>query len=132
MDRHDFFTELCAELSSVTPLGIPVVAVAYLIGIAAAAYHFSNGLHGFCFSWGITGSRRASRLASGAFGVLGVALFLLGANTVVYFATGSRIVLSPGSADSAPVSCEQRLAPAPHAARRSNPSVVVARQEARQ
>lgn len=111
MHHHDFFTELCAQLSSVTPLGIPVVAVVYLIGIAAAAYHFSNGLHGFCFSWGITGSARASRVASGAFGVLGLVIFILGANTVVYYATGSRLVLSPASGDDARVSCVNPNAP---------------------
>jgi hypothetical protein len=69
-------------------------AVIYLVGIAAAVFHLTNGLYGFCFSWGITLSRRATRLASAAFGLFGLALFVLGANTVIYFATGSRLLLS--------------------------------------
>src|SRR5262249_31767701 len=55
--REDLFPELCASLSS-TFKGIPGVALASLLGIAAATFHLANGLTGFCFSWGITQSRR--------------------------------------------------------------------------
>lgn len=89
MDKADLFGELCAALSSTVWGGIPLVAFAYLVGVAACAFHFSNGLYGFCFSWGVTLSERATRLASTAFGVLGLGLFLGGALTVIYCATGS-------------------------------------------
>jgi succinate dehydrogenase/fumarate reductase cytochrome b subunit (b558 family) len=92
--NEDVFPELCASLSSTGPGGVPWIALAYLVGVAAAAFHVASGLYGFCFSWGITATRRSSRLASAVFGLLGIALFVLGANTVIYFATGSRLVLS--------------------------------------
>ena len=115
MTPDDFFPHLCKSMSSTNSMGIPLVAVAYLVGVAASAYHFANGLYGFCFSWGITVSRRATRLASAAFGVFGVALFILGANTVIYFATGSSLVLSPGThEDARRVTCKNPVtAPTP-------------------
>lgn len=109
--QEDVFPELCASLSSTGPGGLPYIALAYLVGVAASAFHLANGLHGFCFSWGITASRRATRLASAVFGLFGIVLFALGANTVIYFATGSRIVLStdrPGPSSTPAVTCEPR------------------------
>ncbi len=107
LDKADFFDELCSSMSATMGPGIPVVALVYLLGVAASAMHFSNGLYGFCFSWGITRSRRATRLASGAFGLLGLAWFVLGANTVIYFATGTRLMWpTPASASQPPpLSC---------------------------
>ncbi len=105
MAKADFFPTLCSSLSS-TQAGIPVVALVYLIGIAATVFHFTNGLYGFCFSWGITVSRRATRITSALFGIAGIVLFVISANTVIYFATGSRLVLSTESAAEPPaVSC---------------------------
>jgi succinate dehydrogenase / fumarate reductase cytochrome b subunit len=84
-----FYPALCANMSST--LGpVPVVALVYILGIAACTFHFANGLWGFCFSWGLTVSRRAQRASAVVFGVLGVLIFILGANTAIYFATGSR------------------------------------------
>lgn len=111
MARGDLFPELCAQLSSTT-WNVPFVAMAYLVGVAATVFHFTNGLYGFCFSWGITISERASRAASGAFGVVGVVLFVLGANTVIYFATGSALFLPdrPPGPGTAQLSCQPRSA----------------------
>lgn len=108
MSERDVFPELCAKLSSTAAGGVPLVAIVYLIGAAAVVYHLANGLYGFCFSWGITLSRRATRLASAAFGLLGIALFALAAGTIIYFATGSSVVLSRGLDGEAlpPVTCE--------------------------
>jgi succinate dehydrogenase/fumarate reductase cytochrome b subunit len=86
---EQFYPTLCANLSS-TVKGVPVIALIYVFGIAATVFHFANGLWGFCFSWGITVSRRSQRLGATVFGVLGILVFLLGANTALYFATGSR------------------------------------------
>ena len=107
MDKADFFDELCSSMSGTMGPGIPVVALVYLLGVAAAVLHLSNGLHGFCFSWGITRSRRAARLAAGVFGLLGLALFVLGANTVIYFATGTRLEWPTRSSasDPPPLTC---------------------------
>lgn len=90
MTADQFYPTLCANLSSKWN-GVPVVALVYMLGIAASVFHFANGLWGFCFSWGITISRRAQRLSATVFGLVGLVLLFLGANTVVYFATGSRL-----------------------------------------
>ena len=82
--------------------GIPAVAVGYLVGIGATCYHFANGLTNFCFSWGITTTRRASRRVAGCAGLVAIALFALGASSVIYFATGSRLVLGWPSAPTSP------------------------------
>lgn len=84
-----FYTTLCANMSS-TVGPVPVVALVYILGIAASVFHFANGLWGFCFSWGITVSRRSQRVAATVFGLVGLVVFLLGANTAIYFATGAR------------------------------------------
>jgi len=92
MAPEQFYPALCANMSS-TVKGVPVVALVYILGIAASVFHFANGLWGFCFSWGITVSRRAQRMSATAFGLAGLLVFLLGANTAIYFATGARIPL---------------------------------------
>ncbi len=84
-----FYPTLEAHLSS-TYWGVPWTAILYLTGIAVTVFHFANGLSGFCLSWGITVTRAAQRRAAMLCWALGVALFLLGANTVLFFATGSR------------------------------------------
>lgn len=82
---------LVAQLSS-TFLGFPLRAVLYVVGIAAAAFHTATSLWTFCTTWGITPTFRAQRVSAWGFGILGALLFVMGANTIVYFATGSRIV----------------------------------------
>jgi succinate dehydrogenase / fumarate reductase, cytochrome b subunit len=90
MAPEQFYPELCKGMSS-SWHGIPVVALIYILGIAASTFHFANGIWGFCFSWGITVSRRSQQMAAWAFGIVGVLVFFLGANTTIYFATGSSI-----------------------------------------
>jgi succinate dehydrogenase/fumarate reductase cytochrome b subunit (b558 family) len=89
LEATDLFSEQCASLSSTLWGGVPVNAAATLIGVAACAFHFSNGLYGFCFSWGITPSERGARALGTVFGLMGLFLFAYGALTVIYFATGS-------------------------------------------
>ena len=107
---EDLFPELCARLSA-TSGGMPWLALFYLVGLAALVFHLCNGLHGFCFSWGVTASRRAGRIASAAFGVFGVGLYVVSASTVIYFATGSRIALvTPKVFDELPaITCRDAL-----------------------
>jgi succinate dehydrogenase / fumarate reductase cytochrome b subunit len=57
----------------------------YLIGIFSAAFHFANGLWGFCLSWGILTGRNAQRRAGYAFLLVGVVLTLWGLAAVVEF-----------------------------------------------
>jgi len=106
-DARDVFLVLCEELSRATASGLPIIALLYLLGLAAAVYHFATGLTSFCATWGLSRSRAASRRFATIFGILGVLLFALGANTIIYFATGSRLVLSPPPNGAAPpVSCQ--------------------------
>lgn len=95
LPHEHFYQALSADLST-TVAGVPVFAVVYVLGVAACAYHFANGLFGFCTSWGITQSRRSQRLAGWAFAGLGAVLFFLGANTTLYFATGARFFVPSG------------------------------------
>jgi len=85
----DFFSTLTDALSTTTAYGFPTAAVVYLIGIAAASYHLANGIAGFCWTWGITITRRGNRIAGAAGTAVGACTFLLGATTVLYYATGS-------------------------------------------
>jgi succinate dehydrogenase/fumarate reductase cytochrome b subunit (b558 family) len=106
----DSFLQMCADLSR-TSGGVPWVAIFYLIGLAAIVFHLSNGLQGFCFSWGITTTRVAARRAAGLFGALGVLLYVVGASTVIYFATGSRLalVVERAAAGPPPITCHALL-----------------------
>jgi succinate dehydrogenase/fumarate reductase cytochrome b subunit (b558 family) len=88
MAPDQFYPSLCANMSS-TWHQVPVIALIYIVGIAASVFHFANGLWGFCFSWGITVSKRSQQMAATVFGLVGLAVFLLGANTAIYFATDS-------------------------------------------
>ena len=102
-----FYPTLCARLSSTTH-GLPLVALAYLVGIGASVLHLANGLWALSTSYVSTASPRAQRVVAGAVAVFGLALFLAGANTALYFATGVRLLAIDGGAGSS--TCE---APAP-------------------
>jgi hypothetical protein len=80
--------ELHARLSSAYS-GMPLYAGAYLLGMAVTSFHVSYA--------GYLGYRRARPLVpekrvSGAAALLGLFLFAVGAETVIYYATGSRFL----------------------------------------
>ncbi|MBI3820995.1 MAG: succinate dehydrogenase [Planctomycetes bacterium] len=52
--------------------------VAYLIGVAATAFHLGNGVPLFCISWGITVSPRAQKCMNQCGIAVGLGLFVLG------------------------------------------------------
>jgi len=93
MEGSAFYDALGAHLSA-TVLSVPLMAMVYLVGIMVTVFHFANGLWGFTVSWGISVSRAAQRRAAWLCGALGLGLFVLGANTVLFFATGSRLYRS--------------------------------------
>jgi len=88
MATFGFYDALCRNLSA-TRAGVPLMAAAYVVAMLATVFHFSNGLWGFCVSWGITTSRASQRRSAYAFAVLGAGLFLIGATTILHFATGA-------------------------------------------
>ena len=59
--------------------------IIYAVGIIAATFHFSNGLWGFCVSWGILIGRRAQRNAGYVFALFGLVLTIMGLATVLEF-----------------------------------------------
>lgn len=92
MRSEAFYSSLVAHLSSTT-MGVPLVAILYLLGVGAVVFHFAAGLWGFAFSWGFTPTERARRRSAYTVSVIGVVLFLMGTQSVVYFATGSRFFI---------------------------------------
>jgi hypothetical protein len=68
------------------------MATAYLLGLAATSYHLANGVSRFCLRLGLGEDPRTRRAVSLGCTFLGSTLFLLGTNTVVYFATGAPLV----------------------------------------
>ncbi|HVY46445.1 MAG TPA: succinate dehydrogenase cytochrome b558 subunit [Minicystis sp.] len=98
---EQFYPELCKNMSSTTA-GVPIVALIYIVGISACVFHLANGLWGFCFSWGITVTRRAQRGAAVVFGVLGLVVLFLGLNTTFYFARGSTVFAARACPPAAP------------------------------
>jgi hypothetical protein len=94
---EQFYPALCQNMAyAIGP--VPVTGLIYAVGLSACVFHFANGLYGFCFSWGITSSRRAQQQAATVFGLVGVAVLVLGLTTVAYFATGSKLpgLAAPG------------------------------------
>lgn len=100
MGADAFYPTLEAHLSS-TYNGFPVLAVVYLVGIAASVFHFANGLFTFGFSWGIFLTRRSQRIFATTFAVVGAVVFVMGAQTTLYFATGARFPI-PSDPNSSP------------------------------
>jgi succinate dehydrogenase / fumarate reductase cytochrome b subunit len=87
---EQFYPALCRNMAfTVGP--VPVTGLIYAIGLSSCVFHFANGLYGFCFSWGITSSRRSQQRAATMSGLVGVAVLAVGLTTVAYFATGSRL-----------------------------------------
>ncbi len=75
----DFFARM-AEL-----LAQPWALVFYITGVLAAVYHFANGMWNFGITWGITVSRTSQQRASVIWGLVGVALFVLGISSLLSF-----------------------------------------------
>jgi succinate dehydrogenase / fumarate reductase cytochrome b subunit len=84
-------TVLDADLSSMSH-GLPWRAVAYLLGSACVCFHFAAGLWGF-FAGTPRGENPRTRRRAGWWAIaVGVTLWLLFADVVVYHATGARLL----------------------------------------
>jgi succinate dehydrogenase / fumarate reductase, cytochrome b subunit len=114
MAPEAFYTVLTGRLSW-TWAGVPWIALLYVIGLAATAFHFANGLVAATAAWSIAPSEIGRRRVRIATSVVGAALFTVGAVTVVGLATGTRLL--PGAdADSGP--CGSAAPPLPGASGR--------------
>ncbi len=84
-------TLLAGRMSS-TALSVPWFAFGYMIGIAACALHFANGIWSMSVRWGIVATRRARTRSAWLAALLGAVVFAWGANTIVFLATGWQII----------------------------------------
>jgi succinate dehydrogenase / fumarate reductase cytochrome b subunit len=83
-------TLLAADLSSMRG-GLPLRAVAYLLGTACVCFHFAAGLWGFFAGTPRGDDARARRLAAWWAAAVGATMWILFANVVVYHASGVRL-----------------------------------------
>jgi succinate dehydrogenase/fumarate reductase cytochrome b subunit len=92
----DYYSELCATLSSTRWGGVPTAAIGYLLGVAAAAVHCAHGLYRGTLRLGLVAAGRERAWARGC-AVLGAGVFGLGALIVIDLATGSVLIGLTGS-----------------------------------
>lgn len=64
--------------------GIPVVWI-YFVGVAAAVFHFANGIWNFLIHWGLTVSPRSQQISGLVCGLIGVTLLALGYGSLLTF-----------------------------------------------
>jgi len=64
-----------------------LLGAVYFLGVAAAAFHFGNGMWTFCIAWGITVGKKAQNGARVIFTGVGLALFALGTAAVWHLVT---------------------------------------------
>ncbi|HMJ14253.1 MAG TPA: hypothetical protein VK524_22715 [Polyangiaceae bacterium] len=87
LNAADIPQKLYAELSATTQSGMPLTAALYLLGLAATVFHAGHGAYWmYARSHAGADATRAARWV----GSCATLLFVLGAQTVVYCATGSR------------------------------------------
>lgn len=91
LSASDYYPALCASLSTTAWGGVPIVAVGYLLGLAAAALHGAQGLYHAALGLGWVDARRQRRWGfwCKAFGLF---VFGLGALIVIDLATGSVLI----------------------------------------
>jgi succinate dehydrogenase / fumarate reductase cytochrome b subunit len=105
-------TLLEAELSSMRS-GLPWRGVVYLVGSASAVFHFVAGLWAVHAATPRGQGERARRRAAWWAGAVGVTMWLLFADVVVYHATGARLFGGAPQEDAASVPCPGPSATAP-------------------
>ncbi|MBX3230527.1 MAG: hypothetical protein KIT84_02660 [Labilithrix sp.] len=103
LDPAALHTVLTAHLSW-TYAGVPWLALFYLLGVAATSFHLANGLFAASALKGWA-TRRMRVLTS----IVGGAVFVAGALTVLGFATGTQFSSDPSGANAPP--CGSVVAP---------------------
>lgn len=86
------FHSTMEEGLSSTQWGVPWNAILYIVGIGCACVHFAIGVWGVSVTWNLSRSDRAKRRVAWTAGAVGALLFLLGATTVVRYATGTNVL----------------------------------------
>lgn len=62
----------------------PRIFCFYLVGLAAAMFHFANGVWGFLISWGITIGPKSQKAAGFACAAVGFWLYFVGASALIH------------------------------------------------
>jgi succinate dehydrogenase / fumarate reductase cytochrome b subunit len=88
--RGESSSAIVAALST-TKSGVPWLGLVYLLGVGACTFHLAAGCWTFLIRWGFTPTAREQAEAGVACAIVGAAIFLWGANTVVFLATGWRV-----------------------------------------
>lgn len=84
-----------AEHMSSTFMSVPWIAVGYILGVTAAAFHFANGLWAYgCERRGLTTEAEKKRAAIVPF-TIAAALFVIGTATVIALANGGVFLSEP-------------------------------------
>lgn len=82
---------------SQTHHGLPLLALAYLVGLCAAVFHLVVGLWMIGVRYGLASTRSSQTQSGMALAVIGMALIGWSGHTIVFLATGS------GAAEPAPI-----------------------------
>ena len=85
----DYSSRLTEQLST-TSSGIPWTALAYLVGLAATAFHLVAGLNSACVTWSIPATFAGRARARVLFRAIGILFFAVSSATVLELATGTR------------------------------------------
>lgn len=68
-----------------TPIPAEVTMAFYFLGLAAAVFHFANGIWTFCISWGITVGEKAQKRMGAVAASIGFVLLLWGSSSLYAF-----------------------------------------------
>jgi succinate dehydrogenase / fumarate reductase cytochrome b subunit len=96
-----FYAFTIAGFSLVLPTWLWVVI--YTIGLAAAVYHFANGIVTFCITWGITVGDESRKKMSVVAGGVGLVLLVWGVLSLVALSTRPLPPASTPDAEGPPV-----------------------------
>jgi succinate dehydrogenase / fumarate reductase cytochrome b subunit len=66
-------------------LSHPLVLALYVIGVAAVAWHFGNGVWNVFIKWGVTVGRKSQKVSLYVFSALGVGLIIVGLRALAGF-----------------------------------------------
>jgi succinate dehydrogenase / fumarate reductase cytochrome b subunit len=94
----------------------PLILGGYLLGIAATAFHLSNGLWGFACAWGIVTGEKSMDAAWKLCMGLGLAIFLMGSNAAFGFLGKGVDIFQHDKAPKAEMAAPVAPAPAPASA----------------
>jgi succinate dehydrogenase/fumarate reductase cytochrome b subunit (b558 family) len=108
MDVASYSTVMVNDLSS-TQGGVPLIALGYLVGIAASFFHLTNGLSSFVSGRGFTTTPEARARVRTLFRFGGAVFFVLSSGLVLQVATGARFF----PAQSTALPCGTAVPPAP-------------------